>query len=154
MTTEQPAATSSYQAPNLTLIGEGHVRRYLETNGEVGHIWNGVTCLLLWTTGRRSGQRRVTPLIYCRDDQSDNLVIIASYGGAPNHPAWYLNLTADPQVEVQVAADRFPATARTAVGEERTRLWELMARQWPNYNEYTRRTTREIPVVVLEPNRG
>ena len=140
--------SASYVPPDLSLVGEEHIRRYLETGGAVGHVWNGVTCLVLWTVGRRSGQRRASALIYGRD--GDRYVVIASQGGAPAHPAWYHNLVARPQVEVQVLEDRFPAIARTALGDERERLWAIMADRWPNYDEYTRRTTREIPVVVLE----
>ncbi|CUU56684.1 deazaflavin-dependent oxidoreductase, nitroreductase family [Parafrankia irregularis] len=149
--TENPAPTTGdggYTAPDLALFGAEHVRRYVETGGAVGHSWNGVTCLVLWTTGRRTGQRRATPLIYTSD--GDRFVVIASQGGAPAHPGWYHNLLAEPKVEVQVLADRFTATARTAEGTEHERLWSLMAQRWPNYDEYTKRTTRRIPVVVLE----
>jgi deazaflavin-dependent oxidoreductase (nitroreductase family) len=132
-----------------TLFGEKHVQRYRETDGEVGHIWKrGAKTLLLTTTGRRSGMPTRTPLIY--DEAGDAFVIVASKGGAPNHPGWYRNLAKDPLVEVQVKDDVFPARARTATGAERDRLWKLMTRQWPDYDAYQRRTDREIPVVVLE----
>ncbi|HET8607612.1 MAG TPA: nitroreductase family deazaflavin-dependent oxidoreductase [Gaiellaceae bacterium] len=131
-----------------SLYGEEHVRRYRETGGEVGHEWRGAHTLLLTTTGRRSGQERTTPLIYGRD--GDRYVVVASKGGAPRHPAWYLNLSADPDVRLQVAAERFAARARTAGPGERERLWRLMAEIWPAYDEYVTRTEREIPVVVLE----
>jgi deazaflavin-dependent oxidoreductase (nitroreductase family) len=125
-----------------------HMRRYLETGGRDGHIWEGVTTLLLTTTGRRSGQARTTPLIYGRD--GDRYVIVASRGGAPTHPRWYDNLAAHPEVQVQVMAERFRARARTATPAERPRLWKTMAAIWPPYDEYQARTTREIPVVILE----
>jgi proline iminopeptidase len=132
-----------------TLFGEEHVRRYRETDGAVGHIWKrGAKVLLLTTTGRKSGQPTTTPLIYERD--GERLVIIASKGGAPAHPGWYRNLRKHPKVEVQVVDDVFRARAATAEGEERTRLWQLAALQWPDYDEYAKRTDREIPVVVLE----
>jgi len=131
-----------------SLFGAEHVRRYRETNGEVGHIWNGVQTLLLTTTGRRSGEQRTTPLIYGQDGAA--YVVVASKGGFPRHPAWYLNLVADPAVEVQVAADRFAARARTASAEERARLWPLMASIWPAYDDYRAKTDREIPVVLLD----
>lgn len=131
-----------------SLFGEEHVRRYRETGGEVGHIWNGVPTLLLTTTGRRSGEQRTTPLIYGQD--GDRYVVVASKGGAPQHPAWYLNLSAQPAVELQVAAERFRARARTAAPDERERLWTLMAGIWPAYDDYQAKTEREIPVVVLE----
>jgi deazaflavin-dependent oxidoreductase (nitroreductase family) len=131
-----------------SLFGEEHVRRYRETAGEVGHIWNGVPTLLLTTTGRRSGDQRTTPLIYGQD--GDRYVVVASKGGAPQHPAWYLNLSAQPAVELQVAAERFRARARTAAPNERERLWTLMAGIWPAYDDYQAKTERVIPVVVLE----
>jgi deazaflavin-dependent oxidoreductase (nitroreductase family) len=123
------------------------MRRYLETGGRDGHIWEGVPTLLLTTTGRRSGQARTTPLIYGR--AGDDYVVVASRGGAPRHPAWYENLVARPEVQVQVMADRFPARARTATAAEKPALWKAMAAIWPPYEEYQARTEREIPVVVL-----
>jgi len=131
------------------LYGQEHVRRYRETDGEVGHIWKeGAPILLLTTTGRRTGNETTTPLIYNLD--GDTPVIVASKGGAPEHPGWYRNLAKEPQVELQVKDDVFPARARTASGEERERLWKLAAKQWPDYDQYQTRTDREIPVVVLE----
>jgi len=120
------------------LFGQEHVKRYRETDGAEGHEWRGATVLLLTTTGRRSKAQRTTPLIYGR------------HGDDYDHPAWYLNLTDDPEVHVQVLADRFAARARTATGEERTALWRLMAQQWPSYDDYQAKTRRELPVVVLE----
>jgi deazaflavin-dependent oxidoreductase (nitroreductase family) len=139
---------SRYFEPDLSLAGVEHVRRYRETNGEVGCLWNGVPCLILTTKGRKSGTARDHALIGGAD--GDNYVIVASRGGAPTHPQWYLNLVADPHVEVQVRADRFPALAHTAEGAERDRLWRLMTDIWPNYDQYQERTSRTIPVVVLE----
>jgi deazaflavin-dependent oxidoreductase (nitroreductase family) len=131
------------------LFGDEHVRRYRETNGEVGHIWReGSTILLLTTTGRTSGEPRTTPLIYAQD--GDRYVIVASKGGAPEHPGWYENLAKDPIVELQVKDEVFPARARTAEGEERERLWRKANEVWRHYDEYQTKTEREIPVVVLE----
>jgi deazaflavin-dependent oxidoreductase (nitroreductase family) len=130
------------------LFGQEHVRRYRETDGAEGHEWQGVSCLILTTKGRRSGEPRDAPLIYGTDGEA--LMVVASKGGAPEPPAWYLNLQADPDVEVQVLADRFRARARTATREERPRLWARMAEIWPQYESYQRKTEREIPVVVLE----
>ena len=132
-----------------------HVKRYRETGGADGHIWKGhdgtgnYPCLLLTTTGRKSDAARTTPLIYGRD--GDDLVVIASQGGRPSHPAWYLNLDRNPAVEVQLEADVFAAAARTASPDERNRLWPMMARIFPPYDTYQdkARATREIPVVVL-----
>jgi deazaflavin-dependent oxidoreductase (nitroreductase family) len=133
----------------MTLFGKEHVDRYRESGGEDGHDWKGTVTLLLTTTGRRSGEQRTTPLIYQPD--GDRYVIVASQGGADEHPDWYLNLSTDPAVEVQVKEDRFDATASTAEGEERARLWKLMTATWPAYDKYQTRTDRQIPVVVLTP---
>ena len=132
-----------------SLFGEAHVERYRETGGEVGHVWrNGSKILLLTTVGRTSGEPRTAPLIY--ENAGDAYVIVASKGGAPEHPGWYRNLAKEPRVELQVMDEVFPATARTATGEERERLWKLAALQWPAYHDYAQKTDREIPVVVLE----
>jgi deazaflavin-dependent oxidoreductase (nitroreductase family) len=131
------------------LFGEEHVRRYRETGGDVGHDWRrGSKILLLTTNGRTTGQPTTTPLIY--ENAGEAYVIVASKGGAPEHPGWYRNLAKDPSVEVQVKDDVFRARARTATGDERERLWKLAAQQWPDYDVYQTRTEREIPVVVLE----
>jgi len=130
------------------LFGQEHVRRYLETDGAEGHDWQGANVLILTTTGRRSGRPRSTPLIY--GNHGDAYVVVASKGGADEHPRWYLNLVAQPEVTVQVRAERFAARARTAAPEERPELWRMMTSSWPAYDEYQRKTAREIPVVVLE----
>ncbi|HVU79541.1 MAG TPA: nitroreductase family deazaflavin-dependent oxidoreductase [Gaiellaceae bacterium] len=131
------------------LFGEEHVRRYRETNGEVGHVWReGSTILLLTTKGRKTGEARTTPLIYARD--GDRYVIVASKGGAPAHPGWYRNIEQDANVELQVLGEVFPARARTVEGDERERLWRAANEVWPHYDEYAEKTDREIPVVVLE----
>lgn len=134
--------------PDLPEWIRDHIRLYLDSGGAEGHIWNGVPTLLLNTLGRRSGRWQLLPLIYGRD--GDRLVLVASKGGHPKHPAWYLNLDAHPEVGVQVGTERFSATARTAHGEERTRLWAVMRAVWPQYDDYQAATDREIPVVVLE----
>ena len=133
----------------MTLFGQEHVDRYVATDGDEGHEWQGTQTLLLTTTGRRSGEERVHPLIYGR--HGDDYLVVASKGGSPTHPAWYLNLDANPDVEVQVKGERFRARARTATAEEKRELWPIMTREWPAYDEYQRRTARDIPVVVLEP---
>jgi deazaflavin-dependent oxidoreductase (nitroreductase family) len=131
------------------LYGQEHVRRYQETNGELGHIWKeGSTVLLLTTTGRVTGNETTTPLIYNLDGNTP--VIVASKGGAPDDPGWFKNLVKHPEVGVQIEGDRFRSRARVAEGEERERLWELMTQVWPHYDEYATKTDREIPVVVLE----
>lgn len=136
-------------------IGD-HLQRYVESNGADGHMWDSapvggpgpIPTLILTTTGRRSGQPISMPLIY--GEENGKYVVVASKGGAPAHPGWYLNLAAHPTVEVQVLADKFRATARTATGEERARLWQMMAAIYPPYNAYQAKTQREIPVIVLE----
>ena len=131
------------------LFGDEHVRVYRETGGKVGHGWKkGAKILLLTTKGRKTGEPRTAPLIYETD--GDRYIIIASQGGAPEDPGWYRNLTKDPDVELQVWDEVFPARAHDAEGEERNRLWQLAAKQWPDYDEYVKRTDRTIPVVVLE----
>jgi proline iminopeptidase len=131
------------------LFGDEHVRRYRETGGEVGHLWReGSTILLLTTAGRKTGEKRTVPLIYAKD--GDHYVIIASKGGAPEHPGWYQNIEKDPNVELQVKGEIFRARARDAEGEERARLWKLANTVWRYYDDYAKKTPREIPVVVLE----
>ncbi|WP_249009378.1 nitroreductase family deazaflavin-dependent oxidoreductase [Conexibacter sp. DBS9H8] len=129
------------------LFGTEHVERYIATAGAEGHEWQGTRCLLLTTTGKRSGDPRIAPLIY--GTRGDDYVVVASKGGAPEHPAWYVNLTADPHVQVQVGPDVFAARARDAEGAERDELWAIMVREWPAYDEYQTKTDRQIPVVVL-----
>ncbi len=130
------------------LFGEEHVRAYRETGGEHGYHWRGTTILLLTTTGRVSGEERTTPLIFSADGET--WVVIASKGGAPDHPDWYKNLEADPDAMIQVRRERIPVRAHTAQGADRERLWQLMVEAWPAYDEYQDKTDREIPVVVLE----
>jgi deazaflavin-dependent oxidoreductase (nitroreductase family) len=129
------------------LFGEEHVRVYRETAGERGYRWRGTTILLLTTVGRKSGEQRTTPLIHRAD--GERWVVVASKGGAPENPGWYENLQADPDATIQVKGDVIDVRASTAEGEERERLWKLMAEVWPAYDEYQQRTGRQIPVVVL-----
>ncbi|MEE8347875.1 MAG: nitroreductase family deazaflavin-dependent oxidoreductase [Dehalococcoidia bacterium] len=134
-----------------------HVTRYLESAGTDGHMWDStiaggpgpIPTLLLATTGRRAGQAHTVPLIYSKTE--GGFVVIASRGGTPQHPDWYLNLVADPNVSIRVATDVYEATARTASPDERGVLWQQMAEIYPPYNDYQARTEREIPVIILEP---
>jgi deazaflavin-dependent oxidoreductase (nitroreductase family) len=124
-----------------------HIQRYEKSDG----TYMGVPSLLLTTRGRRTGKLRRTALMYGED--AGRYLLVASNGGAAEHPAWYLNLTADPEVEVQVRQERFTARARTAEGEERERLWKIAAEAFPTYDKYlvtARRKGREIPLVVIE----
>jgi len=129
------------------LFGAEHVRVYRETKGERGYRWRGTTILLLTTRGRTSGEPRTTPLIHRTD--GDRWVVVASKGGAPEHPGWYQNLLADPEATIEVKAEEISVRATTASGEERARLWSLMAEVWPAYDDYQKKTDREIPVVVF-----
>lgn len=138
-----------YRPPDITLVGEPHVRAYRESGGDVGYIWNGAPTLLLTTRGRTSGEPRTSALIFGRD--GDDYLVVASVGGMPEHPQWYRNLLADPHAEIQVRAERIPVVARTAESTEKPRLWSIMTGVWPNYDVYQSRTERVIPVVVLTP---
>lgn len=132
------------------LFGQEHVQKYRETNGHVGHEWRpGVYTLLLTTTGRKSGRPFTTPLIYRQ--YGGDYVVVASKGGADQNPDWYRNIEANAEVEIQVEGDVMASTARSAEGEERERLWVMMAEVWPDYDSYARKTGREIPVVVITP---
>jgi deazaflavin-dependent oxidoreductase (nitroreductase family) len=133
-----------------------HVRTYRESGGMQGHYWDAtavggsgpVPCLLLTTVGRRSGKATTHPLVYGMD--GDRYVIVGSKGGADTHPQWYFNLRAAPTVDVQAGPERFTATATLASGDERLRLWSLMTRVYPPYEDYQAKTQREIPIFVLQ----
>jgi deazaflavin-dependent oxidoreductase (nitroreductase family) len=134
-----------------------HLELYLRTDGAEGHLVDftpvggplETPCLILQTTGHVSGRTISVPLIYGVD--GGNFVIVASKGGAPEHPAWFLNLQASPEVWFQVVDKKYRGTARIAEGEERARLFAMMAAVYPPYIEYQTRTERQIPVVWLEP---
>ena len=123
---------------------------------DAGHMWDSTVvggpgplpCLLLTTTGRKSGKKRTMPLLYKR--MKDGVVIIASKGGAPAHPAWYLNLSDDPKVHLQIAAEKFDAVAETVTDDRRQEMWDAMAAFWPDYENYQKKTERKIPVVFLQ----
>ena len=131
------------------LHGAPHVERYLATDGEEGFSWRkGTTILILFTKGRRSGRERSHALIF--REHGDDYLVVASKGGAEAPPAWFVNLQADPNVEVQIKGERFRATARVAGPEEKPEMWAKMVEVWPDYDEYQKKTSREIPVVVLQ----
>jgi deazaflavin-dependent oxidoreductase (nitroreductase family) len=133
----------------MPLYGKEHVERYEATDGADGFHWrNGTTILLLHTRGRKSGAEYTTPLIFREYD--GKYLVVASKGGAPEPPDWYLNLHDDPEVAVQIKGDRFVAKARTAEPDEKPAMWQRMTEVWPDYDEYQKKTDREIPVVVLE----
>jgi deazaflavin-dependent oxidoreductase (nitroreductase family) len=132
------------------LFTKAHIGLYRATGGRIGHGFvRGAPVCLVEHVGRRSGKERTTPLIYGRD--GDDVVIVASKGGHPRHPAWLLNLRANPRAAVQIRDERWPVLAREATEEEeRERLWSLMAEIWPSYDSYQARTNRQIPIMVLE----
>jgi deazaflavin-dependent oxidoreductase (nitroreductase family) len=127
-----------------------HISDYVETDGRKGHDWHGVPTLLLTTKGRKTGKLRRTALIYGEDE--GRYLVVASTGGGDRHPAWYLNLDADPDVEIQVGAEKMRARARTAGDDEKPGLWKKMAKIWPDYDRYQEKTERIIPVVILDPD--
>jgi deazaflavin-dependent oxidoreductase (nitroreductase family) len=135
---------------------ERHLEAYLRTDGQTGHLVDfsdaggsaATPCLVLEVTGRKSGEPQRLPLIYGKDGNS--FVLVASKGGAPKHPAWYLNLEANPALKFQVADKKYRGRARVAAGPERERLFDMMAQVFPPYIAYQKKTEREIPVVVLE----
>ena len=134
---------------DMPLYGKKHIERYEATDGAEGYDWeNGTTILLLHTKGRKSGKEVTSPLIF-REYNGDYLVV-ASKGGSPEAPDWFLNLEADPSVTVQIKGDKFTAHARTATPEERPAMWDHMVEVWPAYADYQTKTDREIPIVVLE----
>jgi len=145
-------------APNLPQWMLDHVHRYQSSGGTDGHMYEVtpagydkmvVPSLLLITKGRKSGEKFLFPLFYGKSGNS--YIIVASKGGAPDHPGWYKNLLANPHVEVQVGTEKFPAIARTITGPDRAALWEKAVKFWPPYADYAKKTDREIPVVLLDP---
>ena len=125
-----------------------HIQEYVESDGRKGHRWRGLPTLLLTTRGRKSGALRRTALIYGREGA--NYLLVASNGGAQQHPLWYLNLVADPEVELQVGPDKFAARARTATAKEKPYLWRLMTEIFPTYDKYQAKAGREVPLVIVE----
>jgi len=136
--------------PVLSRLMKGHATVYRATRGVVGHRFPGAPpMLLLDHVGARSARKRTTPLVYVRD--GENVVVIASKGGHPKHPAWFHNLRANPDTTVQIGAERLPVHARVASPTERERLWPQAVRTYGPYSSYQERTKREIPLVILEP---
>jgi deazaflavin-dependent oxidoreductase (nitroreductase family) len=145
------------KSPDLPAWVKDHISRYVATDGADGYLWDAslgggkglVPTLLLTTVGRKTGRSLTLPLIFGRS--GPNYVVVASKGGAPAHPAWYTNLTASPEVRVQVKAEKFTARARTADPKEREVLWPMMVAIYGPYAQYQTKTDRQIPVVILEP---
>ena len=131
------------------VMGAIHVALYRLTGGRIGGKAFGAPVLLLTTRGRKTGKARTTPLLYLED--GDRLVVVASKGGAPRHPAWFLNLAANPEVTVERARQRLTMRAREADDEARARYWPQVVAMYPGYEKYQQKTSRRIPLVVLEP---
>jgi deazaflavin-dependent oxidoreductase (nitroreductase family) len=125
------------------------IAEFRANGGKVGGPFEGGTLLLLHTVGARSGEPRVTPVMY--QDIGDGVAVFASKAGAPTHPAWYHNLVANPQVSAEIGTETVPFVARVAEGAERDRIWEAQKVANPGFTDYERKTTRQIPVVILEP---
>ena len=126
-----------------------HVFLYKVSGGRIGGRFKAAPVLLLTTTGRKSGKQRTTPLLYAQD--AGRYVIVASVGGAPKHPAWYLNLGGNPEATIRVGSRSFRVHAETAAPEERARLWTLVTQMYAPYDDYQAKTSREIPLVILTP---
>jgi deazaflavin-dependent oxidoreductase (nitroreductase family) len=135
--------------PDFSLFGDEHVKQYEQTDGRSGHAWNDTQILILRMTGRSTGELRKVPLIYGRD--GEDYLVVASKGGAPEHPGWYRNLLAHPNAEIQVLARIIPVVASTANSQDKARLWPIMTAEWPDYDTYQTKTSRDIPLVILRP---
>ena len=133
---------------SFKLLSSTHVALYRLSGGRLGARAFGNSVLLLTVKGRKTGKQRTTPLLYFRDD--DNLLVVASKGGHPKHPEWYNNLVASPEVMVQIGHEKLPMRAATATEDEKSRLWPEIVRAYKSYGEYQRKTTRNIPVVILK----
>jgi len=135
---------------------KNHVREYLDSGGKEGHMWDSsivggpgpLPCLLICTKGRKSGNYTTLPLLY--GETKGGYVIVASRGGSAHHPGWYLNLKANPEIDIQVGTERMRIRARETSGQERDALWNQMAELYPPYIDYQEMTDRKIPVLVLE----
>ena len=145
----------NYQQPDYSLLGDDHVKAYQDTDGETGFIWNGAKTLLLTTTGRKTGEARTSPLIYEAD--GDRFIVIASMGGAPNHPQWYRNLedrAANPEVLCRVQGGRYWSAPVILTGDVYDRTWALLTADRAWYQTYQGKTDRRIPLVALPQTRA
>ena len=140
-------SAASMSAEDFKSFNDNLIAEFRANGGKVGGMFAGAPLMLLTTTGAKTGQPRVAPLVYTTD--GDDYVIIASKGGAPTNPDWYHNIVANPEVTVEIGTETFPARARVA-GDDRDRLFDQQAALMPNFAEYQQNTTRRIPVVVLE----
>jgi deazaflavin-dependent oxidoreductase (nitroreductase family) len=132
----------------MKVLGTLHRWLYRASGGKLGKTFFGSPVLLLTTTGRKTGRSRTWPLTYLHDG-GGRFVVSAAYGGQPKHPAWYLNLRANPHVAAQLGEQTHTMIAEVAEGDERSRLWSRLTEAYPAYADYQRKTERQIPVVVL-----
>jgi F420H(2)-dependent quinone reductase len=143
--------TGHYEPSTWQQVAD-QVRLYEETGGREGNDMRGRPVIILWTKGRHSGAVRKSPLM--RVKRGDEYAVVASMGGAPKHPVWYLNVLADPNVSVQDGPEVRDYTARVVSGDEKRDWWAKATEAWPDYDNYQAKTDREIPVVVLTPAQG
>ena len=143
------ANTSTSNKEDILGFMKDHIKRYLATNGEDGHLMNGFPCLVLTSTGKQSGEQRQAAVIYGKHNNS--YVIVASKGGSDTPPAWFVNLQTNPQAHIQVKAEKLNVKMRIGEGNERKQLWDMMAKIFPDYLEYQKKTARQIAIVVLDP---
>ncbi len=143
-----PSSPDPTPLERMLAFNQGVIEEFRANGGSVTGRFAGAPLLLLTTTGAQSGEPRTTPLVHSTD--GERVVIIASYAGGPRHPAWFLNLRATPEVTVELPGETFRGRARIAAGEERERLYDQQAARMPQFNEYREKTSREIPVVVIE----
>ena len=131
-------------------VQDANTKLYRLSGGRIGGRYDRAPVLILHHVGRKSGERRETPLVYLQD--GDDIVVVGSMGGSPSHPAWYLNVRDRPDdVTVEIRGTRTPVRARRATPQERERLWPRLLEIWPAWEDYTRRTEREFPILVLTP---
>ena len=135
--------------PSPSQYAADQVRKYEESGGQEGNTMRGVPVIILWTRGRSSGSVRKSPLMRVRD--GDRYAVVASKGGAPDHPAWYANMVADPHVSLQDGPEVRDYVAREVTGDEKAEWWARATAVWPDYDAYQEKTDREIPLLVLEP---
>ena len=134
--------------PSTYDVAANHVERYLATDGEDGYEFHGDNWVIMTTKGRRTGAIRRSPIVKVWD--GDRYLAVASMGGAPKHPLWYLNLLANPEVTIQDKGEIHHLIARTATPAEKEELWPVAVAEWPDYENYQKRTERDIPLVICE----
>jgi deazaflavin-dependent oxidoreductase (nitroreductase family) len=149
VTDDRGVRNSRFLAVALKYFARSHIWVYRRTNGLLGSRLLWFPAALLTTTGRKSGQPRTTPTLYLRD--GDRIILPASFGGRDQNPGWYLNLKANPEVQVQIGGEQLRLNARDATGQERKRYWPPLIKMYPPYRGYRDATDRVIPLVVCEP---